>query len=152
MKNSIAPERTWLSMSVSQPSWLFGKTWISTRPLVSCLMRSIASMARTLSGCVTGELLAYLSWEFRRALGDPWHRRWSRSRRCRRAAGYDGLSEASLQFLRLVLFGPSATGFELRPVRPLGLIMGGHRTPGKWRCVIKSEGNGPCCGRWPQQP
>src|ERR1700733_9826250 len=49
-------------MSVSEPSWLFGKTWISTRPLVCCLMRSIASMVRTVSGCVTGELLAYLNW------------------------------------------------------------------------------------------
>src|SRR5947207_5462089 len=49
-------------MSVSEPSWLLGNTWISTRPLVCCLMRSIASMVRTVSGCVTGELLAYLSW------------------------------------------------------------------------------------------
>src|SRR5947209_12342531 len=49
-------------MSVSEPSWLLGKIWISTRPLVSCLMRSIASTARTLSGCSVGELLAYLSW------------------------------------------------------------------------------------------
>src|SRR2546423_13278125 len=62
VKNSIAPERSWLSMSVSEPSWLLGKIWISTRPLVSCLMRSIASTARTLSGCAVGELLAYLSW------------------------------------------------------------------------------------------
>ena len=31
MKMSSAPERTWLSMSVSPPSWLFGKIWISTR-------------------------------------------------------------------------------------------------------------------------
>src|SRR5256714_13527912 len=62
VKNSIAPERSWLSMSVSEPSWLLGKIWISTRPFVSCLMRSIASTARTLSGCAVGELLAYLSW------------------------------------------------------------------------------------------
>src|SRR5438270_7839621 len=62
VKNSVAPERNWLSISVSEPSWLFGKIWISTRPLVSCLMRSIASTARTLSGCAVGELLAYLSW------------------------------------------------------------------------------------------
>src|SRR6266853_4553505 len=25
--------------------------------------------------------------------------------------------------------------------------MGGRRTPGKWRCVIKSESNGRWCGR-----
>src|SRR5882724_1702157 len=62
VKNSIAPERSWLSMSVSEPSWLFGNTWISTRPLVCCLIRSMASVVRTFSGCVTGELLAYLSW------------------------------------------------------------------------------------------
>src|SRR5579871_4041806 len=61
VKNSMAPERSWLSMSVSEPSWLFGKIWISTRPLVSFLIRSTASVMRTLSGWVTGELLAYLS-------------------------------------------------------------------------------------------
>src|SRR6266436_3782926 len=61
VKKSIAPERSWLSMSVSEPSWLLGNTWISTRPLVSALMRSIASTARMVSGCVTGELLAYFS-------------------------------------------------------------------------------------------
>src|SRR5215469_8023722 len=33
---------------------------MSTRPLVCALMRSIASLARTLSGCVVGTLLAYL--------------------------------------------------------------------------------------------
>src|SRR5947209_3801984 len=25
--------------------------------------------------------------------------------------------------------------------------MGGRRTPGKWRCVIKSDGHGPWCGK-----
>src|SRR4029079_7988011 len=58
-------------MSVSEPSWLLGKIWISTRPLVSCLMRSIASTARTLSGCAVGELLAYLSWNSG-AVGELW--------------------------------------------------------------------------------
>src|SRR5581483_7963016 len=62
VKNSMAPERSWLSMSVSEPSWLFGNTWISTRPLVSFLIRATASLARTLSGWSSGELLAYLSW------------------------------------------------------------------------------------------
>src|SRR5215469_17296515 len=61
VKNSIAPERNWLSMSVSEPSWLLGKISISTRPLVCALMRSIASLARTLSGWVVGTLLAYLN-------------------------------------------------------------------------------------------
>ena len=60
VKNSTPPERSWLSMSVSEPSWLFGKIWISTRPLVSALIASAASLARTFSGCVAGRLLAYL--------------------------------------------------------------------------------------------
>lgn len=60
VKNSTPPDLTWLSMSVSEPSWLFGKIWISTRPLVSCLIRSAASFARRFIGCVTGRLLAYL--------------------------------------------------------------------------------------------
>ena len=38
VKNSTPPERTWLSMSVSEPSWLFGKIWMSNRPLVSALI------------------------------------------------------------------------------------------------------------------
>ena len=47
-------------MSVSEPSWLFGNTWISTLPAVFSLMRAAASVVRMLSGWVTGELLAYL--------------------------------------------------------------------------------------------
>jgi hypothetical protein len=49
----------------------------------------------------------------------------------------------------LILFGANAAGFELKAfeLRPLGFIMGGRRTPGKWRCVIKSDRNGPWCGR-----
>ena len=35
VKMSIAPERTWLNMSVVEPSWLFGKISISSRPLVA---------------------------------------------------------------------------------------------------------------------
>ncbi|MNR61044.1 hypothetical protein D3C85_1826730 [compost metagenome] len=60
VKNSTPPERTWLSMSVSEPSWLFGKIWMSTRPLVSSLIFATASLARTFIGCATGRLLAYL--------------------------------------------------------------------------------------------
>ncbi|MNL60985.1 hypothetical protein D3C87_1848500 [compost metagenome] len=60
VKNSTPPERTWLSMSVSEPSWLFGKIWMSTRPLVSSLILATASLARTFIGCATGRLLAYL--------------------------------------------------------------------------------------------
>src|SRR5919202_135089 len=61
VKNSSAPERSWLSMSVSPPSWLFGNTWMSTLPPVSLRIASIASIVRIFSGCVIGELLAYLS-------------------------------------------------------------------------------------------
>jgi hypothetical protein len=43
----------------------------------------------------------------------------------------------------LILFGANAAGFELKAFTALGFIMGGRRTPGKWRCVIKSGGNGP---------
>ncbi len=60
VKNSSAPERTWLSMSVSEPSWLLGKTLISSRPLVALRMRSAASWARTLRGWVIGVLHADL--------------------------------------------------------------------------------------------
>ena len=60
VKNSTPPDLTWLSMSVSEPSWLLGKIWISTRPFVSCLILSAASFARRFIGCVTGRLLAYL--------------------------------------------------------------------------------------------
>ena len=60
VKNSTPPERIWLSMSVSEPSWLFGKTCKSTRPWVSALIAADISRARTLSGWVSGRLLAYL--------------------------------------------------------------------------------------------
>lgn len=60
VKNSMAPERSWLSMSVSPPSWLEGKILISTLPLVSALILAAISCARTFMGCVTGRLLAYL--------------------------------------------------------------------------------------------
>src|SRR6516164_9517597 len=33
VKNSTPPERSWLSVSVSEPSWLLGKIWISRRLL-----------------------------------------------------------------------------------------------------------------------
>ena len=60
VKNSMPPERTWLSMSVSEPSWLDGKMVISTRPSVSALTASAISRARVFMGCVIGRLLAYL--------------------------------------------------------------------------------------------
>ncbi|MCY1543671.1 hypothetical protein D9M68_794980 [compost metagenome] len=56
----MPPERTCASMSVSPPSWLFGKILISTRPLVSLAMRSAASCARMFSGWLSGRLLPYL--------------------------------------------------------------------------------------------
>ena len=60
VKNSTAPERSWLSMSVSDPNWLLGNTLISTRPPVPSLMRAAASSARVFSGCDAGRLLANL--------------------------------------------------------------------------------------------
>ena len=60
VKNSMPPERTWLSMSVSEPSWLFGKISIETRPLLSVRMASAISLARWFIGCATGRLFAYL--------------------------------------------------------------------------------------------
>ena len=60
VKNSMPPERIWLSMSVSEPSWLLGKICSSKRPLVSALMAAAISLARVLSGWESGRLLAYL--------------------------------------------------------------------------------------------
>src|SRR5690349_11087803 len=60
VKNSTPPERTWLSMSVSEPSWLFGDTCRSNRPLVSVLIAAAISRARATNGCDSGRLLANL--------------------------------------------------------------------------------------------
>jgi len=60
VKNSTPPERTWLNMSVSEPSWLDGKIWIETRPPVSSRILFTASFARMFIGWATGRLLAYL--------------------------------------------------------------------------------------------
>ncbi|MGY4332919.1 hypothetical protein ACVWWG_007336 [Bradyrhizobium sp. LB7.2] len=60
VKNSTPPERIWLSMSVSDPSWLFGKICRSNLPLVSALIAAAISLARTFIGWVSGRLLAYL--------------------------------------------------------------------------------------------
>src|SRR5262249_16208776 len=60
VKNSTPPERIWLSMSVSEPSWLFGKIWGSNLPRVSLLIAAAISLARMFSGWVSGRLLAYL--------------------------------------------------------------------------------------------
>src|SRR6201986_2318299 len=59
VKKSSAPERTWLSISVEPPSWLLGKIWISTRPLVAARIASQASAARLLIGCPAGRSLPY---------------------------------------------------------------------------------------------
>src|SRR3954468_21835117 len=59
--NSKAPERVWANMSGSLPSWLFGNTRISTRPFVSVLMLSAASLIRTAPGWSTGKAVPYLS-------------------------------------------------------------------------------------------
>ena len=50
VKNSIAPERSWLNMLVSEPSSPFGKISIWTRPLVSALIFSAACEARWFIG------------------------------------------------------------------------------------------------------
>jgi hypothetical protein len=60
VKNSTPPERIWLSMSVSEPSWLLGKICRSKRPLVSALIAAAISFARWFIGCPSGRLLAYL--------------------------------------------------------------------------------------------
>ena len=61
VKKSIAPERTCDSMSVSEPSWLFGNTWMSTRPPESFKIACAALWARTFNGCTAGRLLANFS-------------------------------------------------------------------------------------------
>src|SRR5579871_2799000 len=60
VKNSMPPDRIWLSMSVSEPSWLFGKICRSNLPLVSALIAAAISLARVFSGWESGRLLAYL--------------------------------------------------------------------------------------------
>src|SRR5437879_8073593 len=60
VKNSTPPERIWLSMSVSDPSWLLGKICRSNRPLVSALIAAAISLARAFMGWPSGRLLAYL--------------------------------------------------------------------------------------------
>src|SRR5262245_13086311 len=59
VKMSSAPDRTWLNISVLPPSWLFGKIFMSTRPLVAARMASHASEARLLIGCAAGRSLPY---------------------------------------------------------------------------------------------
>ena len=59
VKMSSAPDRTWLSMSVLPPSWLLGKIWMSTRPLVAARIASHASEARLLIGWAAGRSLPY---------------------------------------------------------------------------------------------
>jgi hypothetical protein len=59
VKMSSAPDRTWLSISVLPPSWLLGKIWMSTRPLVAARIASHASEARLLIGCAAGRSLPY---------------------------------------------------------------------------------------------
>src|SRR5690242_17210954 len=61
LKRSIDPERSCESRSVSEPSWLAGNRLISTRPCVAARMRSIASFARTFTGCVGSWPVASLS-------------------------------------------------------------------------------------------
>ncbi len=60
VKNWIAPERTWLSMSVSPPSTLLGKIRMVTRPSVPLAIRAAAALARTFIGWASGRLFAYL--------------------------------------------------------------------------------------------
>jgi hypothetical protein len=53
-QNSRAPERNWEIMSVVEPSWLFGKIWISSLLPVSDLIRSAAFRAQVLVGWDAG--------------------------------------------------------------------------------------------------
>jgi hypothetical protein len=48
--NLSAPDRNWLSMSASEPSWFFGNTSTATLPSGSLLMRSPALAIEVLSG------------------------------------------------------------------------------------------------------
>ncbi len=64
VKNSMPPERIWLSMSVSEPSWLFGKICRSKRPFVSLLIASAISFARTFIGCESGSIVGVFVGEF----------------------------------------------------------------------------------------
>jgi hypothetical protein len=59
VKKVDAAERTWLSMSVSPPSWLFGKILISTRPLV--FLDLLGGFLRAdVQRMLSGRLLPYL--------------------------------------------------------------------------------------------
>src|SRR5437660_10195469 len=110
-------------MSVSEPSWLLGKIWISTRPLVSCLMRSIASTARTLSGCAVGELLAYFSWNSAAPLAIHGI-----------AIVAPAAVPASSTARRLVLSVIAIPPIDFRLyTQPFVLIMGRRRADSKWR-------------------
>ena len=66
VKNSMPPERIWLSMSVSEPSWLFGKICRSNRPLVSVLIAAAISLARTFIGCESGSVVGVFVGKFGR--------------------------------------------------------------------------------------
>ena len=66
VKNSTPPERSWLSVSVSEPSWLEGKIWRSRRPLVSFLIASAISRARMFIGMRGGQVVGVLVGELGR--------------------------------------------------------------------------------------
>jgi hypothetical protein len=57
---STAPDRSWLSVSVSEPSWLLGNTLISTRPEVASFTRAAAAVERTCTGWLVAVLWANL--------------------------------------------------------------------------------------------
>ena len=52
-KKSIPPLRTWVSRSVSEPSWLAGKKRISSRPPEPSRSRCVACSRRALIGWVS---------------------------------------------------------------------------------------------------
>src|ERR1043165_151302 len=117
-------------MSVSEPSWLLGKIWISTRPLVSCLMRSIASTARTLSGCAVGELLAYLSWNSGAALA-------IHGAAMLAPAAVPASSSERRVVLKVIAVSPSLVSASSRHGAGAARHVSGPH--GKWRCVSKGR-------------
>ena len=75
VKMSSAPDRTWLKQSVLPPSWLFGKIWISTRPLVAARISSTASAGALVDRMCGRQIVAVFQIELGRfspATGEHW--------------------------------------------------------------------------------
>ena len=85
VKNSMPPERIWLSMSVSEPSWLFGKICRSKRPLVSALIAAAISLARDVQRMGVRQVVGIFVGEFGRLR--PRHKRRADAAQNRRGSG-----------------------------------------------------------------